>query len=974
MLERAVVIKLLPSARAQEPQCRERFLREIRILGQVRHPNLVQVYGSGISEDGSLYYAMELIEGTSLANLQQRLRGTDSLDLRAWQQALCAACGALPPTNLDAMPGHPWFARAVELLRQVTGAVEALHQAGVVHRNLTPHHIMITADGARAVLVGLGLAKEGVREGGLTREGGIVGTPSYMSPEQVEGAAHRLDGRSDIYSLGIILWELLAARRLWQASHPMEICMQILEADPKSVRQYNPHAPRDLEAICAKCLERNPDKRYPTAQALADDLTRFLNGRPISVRPQTVLERFVTWIRGPWRANQDVLPVPAPGPVATPPFKLSAPEPPALGVLVPIAPPRSQSPPPPPIVAADPVFSSQLVVTLYPAPLAFPYRRFYQETEPRSRLDALFCVVEATVRYLLTLGISDLFHCLAEPGRGGAAELPANPALDFLRHRKPVSLGTWVDALAETARALAGEEPSRRVLQELPKVCRPGGPFLQELVKPLVQQRNHCAHPDGTIHVSMEESKKVLRDYRPCLEAMLREAKFVCRYPLGFLTPFGGMTAAGGDRYYHLHACMGAGVRSTGRAADVKTNIELREELPFIVTPDGGRLLYLWPLLLQRRSEYTGRRTLWAFQEIPEDKGRFLTRARWAAVDGREDFSDKLHDRPAADHVWLLERLRELPPAPHLPTELHLAERLCPVRGGKLVGQEVGSNRLTAALAVGGFGTIYAAEAADGKQVAVKVIETRLSDMQLTRFRQEFEKTRLAADHGGIIRCFEYGDIYLDGRICPWYSMEFALGGDLRSQIDGRKRLLKGSIAWLDPAARAAVCAQFAEVAAAVAHLHNLGLVHRDLKPGNVLIMEDGGLRLSDFGLVKNLQPSAETLQHGPHSTTGGSAGTPGYMAPEQERGLDVDQRADVYSLGVLLAEMALGKRPPAELVSDIPPSGSTLRKCDDLRHLPRALRSLIERCTDIEPAHRPEHAGDLLETFQELVGQDGAG
>jgi hypothetical protein len=496
---------------------------------------------------------------------------------------------------------------------------------------------------------------------------------------------------------------------------------------------------------------------------------------------------------------------------------------------------------------------------------------------------------------------------------------------------------------------------------------------VQELVRPLVQQRNRCAHPDGTIHVSTEECKKVLRDYRPRLEEMLREVQFVCRYPLGFLTPFAGMTAANGPRYYHLHACMGAGVRSTGRAADVKVGIELREELPFVAAPEGGRLLYLWPLLLQRRSEYTGRRTLWAFQEIPEDKGRFLARARWAAIDAREDYSDKLHDRPAADHAWLLERLRDLPPAPHVPTQLRLAERLCPTRGGKLVGLEVGSNRLLAALAIGGFGTIYAAEAGDGKRVAVKVIETRLSDAQLTRFRQEFDKLRLAAEHRGVVRCFEFGDICLDGRVCPWYSMEFALGGDLRSQIDRRKVILKGGIPWLDRAARATVCAQFAEIAAAVAHLHHLGLVHRDLKPGNVLVMEDGELRLSDFGLVKNLRPSAETLEYGPHSTTGGSAGTPGYMAPEQARGWDVDQRADVYSLGVLLAEMTLGALPQAELLSDTSLTGSTLRKCAGLQQLPRGLRSLIERCTDFEPAHRPEHAGALLQEFQQLAGQGGA-
>jgi serine/threonine protein kinase len=97
-------------------------------------------------------------------------------------------------------------------------------------------------------------------------------------------------------------------------------------------------------------------------------------------------------------------------------------------------------------------------------------------------------------------------------------------------------------------------------------------------------------------------------------------------------------------------------------------------------------------------------------------------------------------------------------------------------------------------------------------------------------------------------------------------------------------------------------------------------------------------------------------------------------MAPEQARGRDVDQRADVYALGVLLAEMTLGERPQAELLSDPTPAGSTVRKCAALKHLPRALRSFIERCTDFDPAHRPEHADALLQEFQQLVGQDGAG
>src|SRR5262249_41158114 len=146
-------------------------------------------------------------------------------------------------------------------------------------------------------------------------------------------------------------------------------------------------------------------------------------------------------------------------------------------------------------------------------------------------------------------------------------------------------------------------------------------------------------------------------------------------------------------------------------------------------------------------------------------------------------------------------------------------------------------------------------------------------------------KLRLAADHPGIIRYREHGDLDVEGRVCPWYSMEFAHGGDLRSRIDARKGRLKGGAPWDDEAARAEVSREFAAVAAAVAHLHRLGIVHRDVKPGNVLILQDGSLCLSDFGLVKNLRPSEDTLRHGPHTTTGGGAGTPGYMAPEQTRG-----------------------------------------------------------------------------------------
>ena len=185
---------------------------------------------------------------------------------------------------------------------------------------------------------------------------------------------------------------------------------------------------------------------------------------------------------------------------------------------------------------------------------------------------------------------------------------------------------------------------------------------------------------------------------------------------------------------------MGAWIAATSRSLDIKATVKLQAEIPFVAMPDGQRLLYLWPLLLERRSEYTARRTLWVFQEIASDRRPFLTTIRSAAIDLPENWSPDLHPQPAASHAWLLEHLSGLPAAPTVPSELRLAEKLQPTRGGKLVGQEIGSNRLVSVIAIGGYGTIYAAEASDGLRVAVKVIESRPSAAQVARFSQEIQK------------------------------------------------------------------------------------------------------------------------------------------------------------------------------------------------------------------------------------------
>lgn len=291
-----------------------------------------------------------------------------------------------------------------------------------------------------------------------------------------------------------------------------------------------------------------------------------------------------------------------------------------------------------------------------------------------------------------------------------------------------------------------------------------------------------------------------------------------------------------------------------------------------------------------------------------------------------------------------------------------------PTRSGHLVGKILGPNRvrLQAVVAVGGFGTVYAAETADGQQIAVKILEAPETRRHFDRFRQEFEKLRQSSQHPGIVRCHESGSEVIDGRVYPWYSMEFAAGGDLADRIEDWRDEAAASIPWDRPARRADVIRGFTAIAAAVAHLHGLDIVHRDIKPGNVLIMGDGELRLSDFGLVRSLNPTEASLARKAATSSGAVLGTRHYMAPEQERGQDAEKPADVYALGILLAELATGQRPKADSNAA---HGSTAKNCPFVARLPKDLCQLIYHCTDVRAEARPPAADVVLREFTRVVG-----
>jgi WD40 repeat protein/formylglycine-generating enzyme required for sulfatase activity/tRNA A-37 threonylcarbamoyl transferase component Bud32/tetratricopeptide (TPR) repeat protein len=260
-LNRVVALKMILAGQLASDESIQRFYTEARAAAQLDHPHIVPIYEIG-EHEGQQFFSMALVEGGSLQTRISR--------------------GPLPPQA------------AAQMVTDVADAVEYAHRHGIVHRDLKPHNILMDQYGQPKV-TDFGLAKQMQAGDGLTASGDILGTPSYMAPEQAAGHVHGLGPAVDIYALGAILYCLLTGRPPFQAAALSETLRQVVEREPVSPRLLSPTTPRDLETICLKCLEKRPSQRYATAHDLATDLRRYLAGEPIAARRITPVERAFRW-------------------------------------------------------------------------------------------------------------------------------------------------------------------------------------------------------------------------------------------------------------------------------------------------------------------------------------------------------------------------------------------------------------------------------------------------------------------------------------------------------------------------------------------------------------------------------------------------------------------------------------------------------------------------------------------------------
>ena len=262
-LDASVAIKMIRSSELASDDEIRRFYQEARAAAGLAHSHIIKVHDVG-EEAGLHFLAMDYIDGHHLGDLLKQ-----------------------EPLAHD---------RAAELLASIARAVHYLHSKGVIHRDLKPSNILLDEDGEPFV-TDFGLAKLQSTDSHETTTGTIIGTPCYMSPEQAWGKPNDVTVQSDVYSLGAIFYEMLSGRPPFQEDNPLDVLLRVRESEPIPPTQWNKRIPTDLELICLRCLEKSPERRYQSAEALAEDLERFLKGEPLNLPPVGIGHRLKKWAR-----------------------------------------------------------------------------------------------------------------------------------------------------------------------------------------------------------------------------------------------------------------------------------------------------------------------------------------------------------------------------------------------------------------------------------------------------------------------------------------------------------------------------------------------------------------------------------------------------------------------------------------------------------------------------------------------------
>ena len=262
-LNRRVAVKMIRGGSQARPDHFARFRIEAEAVARLRHPNIIQIHEIG-EVNGLPFVSLELLEGGSLAD---RLEGTPQ-------------------------PARP----TAELLLTLASAIQVAHDVGIVHRDLKPSNVLFTEDGT-PIITDFGLAKRIDSDSRQTETGQIMGSPSYMAPEQARGHTREVGPAADVYALGAILYEMLTGRPPFKGETPMETVRQVIDDEVVPPSRLVPKVDRDLETICLKCLSKEPPRRYASASALAEDLDRHRKGESIHARRASPVERGVKWAR-----------------------------------------------------------------------------------------------------------------------------------------------------------------------------------------------------------------------------------------------------------------------------------------------------------------------------------------------------------------------------------------------------------------------------------------------------------------------------------------------------------------------------------------------------------------------------------------------------------------------------------------------------------------------------------------------------